>query len=45
VVGEIAGMQAQVMSAAEMQVGVRVDCTVNDVRDALWKRSRSPRHG
>ena len=38
VVGEIGGVQAQVMSAAEQQVGVRVDCEVGDVRDALWKR-------
>jgi hypothetical protein len=38
VVGEIGGVQAQVMSAAELQVGVRVDCRVEDVRDALWKR-------
>ena len=38
VVGEIGGVQAQVMSAAELQVGVRVDCKVTDVRDALWKR-------
>jgi len=38
VVGEIGGVQAQVMSAAELQVGVRVDCKVADVRDALWKR-------
>jgi hypothetical protein len=38
VVGEIGGVQAQVMSAAELQVGVRVDSTVTDVRDALWKR-------
>jgi Winged helix DNA-binding domain len=38
VVGEIGGVQAQVMSAAELQVGVRVDCGVEDVRDALWKR-------
>jgi len=37
-VGEIGGVQAQVMSAAEVQVGVRVDCRVDDVRDALWKR-------
>jgi hypothetical protein len=37
VVGEIGGVQAQVMSAAELQAGVRVDCRVNDVRDALWK--------
>src|ERR1700680_5145564 len=38
VVGDIGGVQAQVMSAAELQVAVRVDCTVDDVRDALWKR-------
>jgi hypothetical protein len=38
VVGDIGGVQAQVMSAAELQVGVRVDCRVDDVRDALWKR-------
>ena len=37
VVGEIGGAQAQVMSAAELQVAVRVDCRVTDVRDALWK--------
>jgi hypothetical protein len=37
VVGEIAGAQAQLMSAAELQVGVRVDCRRSDVRDALWK--------
>jgi hypothetical protein len=38
VVGEICGVQAQVMSAAELQAGARVDCRVEDVRDALWKR-------
>lgn len=38
VVGEIGGVQAQVMSAAELQIGVRVDCRVDDVRDALWRR-------
>jgi Winged helix DNA-binding domain len=38
VVGEIGGVQAQVMSAAELQTVVRVDCRVEDVRDALWKR-------
>ena len=37
VVGEIGGVQAQVMSAAELQVAVRVDCSVEDVRKALWK--------
>jgi winged helix DNA-binding protein len=37
VVGEIGGAQAQVMSAAELQIAVRVNCTVNDVRDALWE--------
>lgn len=38
VVGDIGGVQAQVMSAAELQVAVRVDCRVEDVRDALWRR-------
>ena len=38
VVGEIGGVQAQVMSAAELQTAVRVNCRVEDVRDALWKR-------
>lgn len=38
VVGEIGGVQAQVMSAAELQAAVRVDCRVKDVRDALWER-------
>ena len=38
VVAEIGAVQAQVMSAAELQAAVRVDCTVEDVRDALWKR-------
>ncbi len=37
VVGEIGGAQAQVMSAAELQIAVRTRCTVADVRDALWK--------
>jgi len=37
VVGDIGGAQAQVMSAAELQVGFRVDCKVGDVRNALWK--------
>jgi hypothetical protein len=37
VVGDIGGVQAQVMSAAELQVAVRVDCNVDDVRKALWK--------
>jgi len=32
------GVQAQVMSFAELQIAVRVDCNVEDVRDALWKR-------
>ncbi len=35
--GEVCGLQAQVMSAAEMQIGVRVDCRATDVRDRLWK--------
>jgi len=37
VVGDIGGVQAQVMSAAELQVVVRADCSVEDVRAALWK--------
>jgi hypothetical protein len=37
VVGDIAGAQAQLMSAAELQIGVRAECTVQDVRAALWK--------
>jgi hypothetical protein len=37
VVGDIGGAQAQVMSAAELQIAVRARCTVADVRDALWK--------
>jgi hypothetical protein len=38
VVGEIGAVQAQVMSAAELQIAVRVECSVADVREALWKR-------
>lgn len=38
VIGDIGGVQAQVMSAAELQVVVRADAKVTDVRDALWKR-------
>lgn len=37
VVADIGGVQAQVMSAAELQVAVRVDCKVEDVRKALWE--------
>jgi winged helix DNA-binding protein len=37
VVGDVGGVQAQVMSTAELQVAVRVDCNVEDVRNALWK--------
>jgi hypothetical protein len=37
VVGDVGGVQAQVMSAAELQVAVRADCSVQDVRAALWK--------
>lgn len=37
VVGEIVGAQAQVMSAAELQIAVRARCTVADVRAALWQ--------
>lgn len=38
VVGDIGGAQAQVMSFAELQIAVRVDCTPADIREALWKR-------
>jgi hypothetical protein len=38
VVGDIGGAQAQVMSFAELQIAVRVECTPDDIRDALWKR-------
>lgn len=37
VVGDIGGAQAQVMSSAELQVVVRAECSVEDVRKALWK--------
>jgi hypothetical protein len=37
VAGEICGAQAQVMSAAELQLCVRVDSSVQDVRNALWR--------
>lgn len=37
VVGDIGGVQAQLMSAAELQVAVRADCTVQDVRKGLWE--------
>ena len=37
VVGEIGGVQAQVMSYAELQIAVRVDCTPADIRKALWE--------
>src|SRR5438552_292400 len=40
VVGDIGGAQAQVMSAAELQVAVRADCTVADVRKALWTNKK-----
>jgi len=36
VIGDIGGVQAQVMSAAEMQAAVRVRCKVEDVRTSLW---------
>jgi len=36
VVGEVGGAQAQLMSAAELQIAARVDCKVTDVRTALW---------
>jgi hypothetical protein len=38
VVGAIGGAQAQVMSAAEMQIAARVECSAADVRRALWEQ-------
>lgn len=39
VVGELVGLHAQVMSAAELQLNARVDgLRAADVRDALWER-------
>jgi len=39
VVGAVCGVQAQVMSAAELAIGARVDgLTQADVRDELWER-------
>jgi hypothetical protein len=43
VTGAIGGAQAQLMSAAELQVGVRVDCHTSEVRDALWKEENHRR--
>lgn len=37
VAGAIGGAQAQLLSAAELQLAVRVACTTADVRTALWK--------
>lgn len=37
VVRDIGGAQAQVMSAAEMQIAVRANATSADVRHALWR--------
>ncbi len=36
-VADIGGAQAQLMSAAELQVAVRVDCKTRDVQAALWR--------
>jgi len=36
-VSDMTGIQAQLMSAAELQVAVRVDCGVKEVRTALWR--------
>src|SRR5206468_811152 len=39
VVGEMVGLHAQVMSAAELQAAARIDgLRPADVRDALWER-------
>lgn len=41
VVGQVCGIQAQVMGAAELAVGARVTgVTQQDVREALWERRR-----
>jgi hypothetical protein len=37
IAGDIGGAQAQLMSAAELQLSVRSKATVEDVRNALWK--------
>ena len=37
VAGDIGGAQAQVMSAAELQLAARTAVSVTDVRNALWK--------
>jgi hypothetical protein len=37
VAGEIGGAQAQLMSAAELQLSVRVEGSVQGIRNALWK--------
>jgi hypothetical protein len=37
VAGDIGGAQAQLMSAAELQLGVRCKCGTGDVHRALWK--------
>jgi hypothetical protein len=37
VVADIGAVQAQVMSAAELQIAVRCECNVEDVRAALWQ--------
>jgi len=36
--GDIGGAQAQVMSAAELQIAVRSEASATDVRNALWKQ-------
>jgi hypothetical protein len=38
VAGDIGGAQAQVMSAAELQLGVRSQSSAEDVRKALWRK-------
>jgi hypothetical protein len=41
VVGELIGVHAQVMSAAELQLNARIDgLRATDVRDALWEQRR-----
>jgi hypothetical protein len=46
VVGEVCGVHAQLMTAAELSIGVRVDVTRQQVRAALWQeRSLAKTYG
>jgi Winged helix DNA-binding domain len=45
-VGEVCGIHAQLMTAAELSIGVRVDVTREQVRKALWEeRSLAKTYG